>query len=386
MVLKQNKDREYFSVGTKEDMVISNSFLGALNPEQGGSPQKALAFFDKQDELSETKELTHGSTVHKYAETPDEFAIADIDRPSDTLGNLAESFYAHLNSSILPVDMSTEITSSNKSISANQAHVGQIIDAYDKLAALFGKSPNDIIRIMRLARQETNAYKSYNEDTIVNNFISGAVAYVKQLHLLKNKIALSRSDKDKMESTIASLRSDININKYFALSSQFDDNLVLKEWDIYLMFGGFKVKCRLDNIYIDLKNKLIYLNDLKTTSKPIGLFKDSFDHYRYYRQVSLYMYALAKAIEEDKLFKNVDTTMFTPPDFKDFDIIPQIVAVESTGYYNNAILRIQEDYIRKGADEWTRLVDRFRFHKENNIWDKTREQATDGYTTLSLEV
>lgn len=51
----------------------------------------------------------------------------------------------------------------------------------------------------------------------------------------------------------------------------------------------FGIQGILDNLVIDHDNKLININDLKTTSKPLKEFKDSVEYYDYWLQAAMYL-------------------------------------------------------------------------------------------------
>ena len=70
--------------------------------------------------------------------------------------------------------------------------------------------------------------------------------------------------------------------------------------DVVVLYKGHAVKLKLkakaDNRTIDEENKVLTLNDLKTTSKPIGMFMrkqdGSFTKYHYSRQFAFYKFML----------------------------------------------------------------------------------------------
>ena len=76
-----------------KDKRISNSSLSYINPEQGGSPRKFKDYLDGNLEHLETPSLYHGSMIHKFILEPDTFAVADVERPSDTIVKIMEKVY-----------------------------------------------------------------------------------------------------------------------------------------------------------------------------------------------------------------------------------------------------------------------------------------------------
>ena len=51
----------------------------------------------------------------------------------------------------------------------------------------------------------------------------------------------------------------------------------------------FELKGILDNLVVDVVNKVVTINDFKTTSRMLEKFKDSVDNYRYWLQACIYM-------------------------------------------------------------------------------------------------
>jgi len=64
----------------------------------------------------------------------------------------------------------------------------------------------------------------------------------------------------------------------------------------------FGLKGILDNVTIDVNNKILRINDLKTTSKTLHDFKDAVDFWDYWLQAAIY-FRLAKAAMDQGSFK-----------------------------------------------------------------------------------
>ncbi len=373
---------DYFNVGTREDIVVSNSSLSYINPEQGGSPQKFLSFFDKQEEKQESKSLENGSIVHLYAEKPDEFAVADVAKPSGMSGSMADEFYRLRSQKYLPEGVSTNITSNLKTEGGKTSEILSTKAAFEKLSELLNFDLNSTIAYIRLARERTQSYTSYKEDTLVNKFIAECIDYLKQLDTLAGKIALTASQKGTIESCIKALKANELANKYFNLGGNFLDNVVIiKELDVYFELLGLRCKARLDNIYIDIFNGKIYINDLKTTAKPLSLFQETLEYYRYYRQLAFYVRALRWLIINKKLdYLNIKN-------LEHFDIIPQIIAVETVGNFDCDVFVLDTFYIEKGTKEVRSLLERVKFHKDSNNWNKSMESLqNNGVIKLTPKV
>ena len=80
-------DEEYFSSENKD--YISNSKLGLIDPEEGGSLEKYLSGYSGI--YSESFEL--GSAVHAVVLQPDEYQISPVHKPTGKLGLFADKAY-----------------------------------------------------------------------------------------------------------------------------------------------------------------------------------------------------------------------------------------------------------------------------------------------------
>jgi hypothetical protein len=364
--------KDYYSVGSREDIVVSNSSLSYLQPEQGGSIQKFLSFFDKQVEIEENKSLENGKLVHLYAEKPQEFAVANVPRPDGMIASMADEFYKLKNNLSSIEDLNNvgiTIVSDLKTEKGRESENKLTLAAFEKLASLVDKPVEDTIRLFRLSRIRTEVYKSYKEETLINKFISDCILYINELDQLQGKIPLTKSTQEVIEKVIASLRANELANKYFNLSGLFESNLIYKELDVYFEVLGIKCKAKLDNIYVDLENKIIYLNDLKTTSKPLSLFKESFEYYRYYRQIAFYKRALYHLLNLNLLGEG---TVLENIQLKDFEVKCQIIAVETTENFECQIFNVDQ-YLDKGREEVVSLLNRLKYHIDFNVWNQSME-------------
>ena len=73
---------------------FSNSSLTYLCEDQGGSRLKfKKRYIDGDLEQEVTPSLENGKIIHAYIESPDDFVIADIDKPSEGMSKLVENVY-----------------------------------------------------------------------------------------------------------------------------------------------------------------------------------------------------------------------------------------------------------------------------------------------------
>lgn len=90
------------------------------------------------------------------------------------------------------------------------------------------------------------------------------------------------------ENTIQIIQANERISKLLQLgesSYQVENELILNmELDSY----SFGLKGIIDNLVIDHSNKMVYINDFKTTSKSLKEFEDSVSKYKYWLQAAVY--------------------------------------------------------------------------------------------------
>jgi hypothetical protein len=79
-------------------------------------------------------------------------------------------------------------------------------------------------------------------------------------------------------------------------TTEFDNKQVINEEQIQLDLGNkvYGLKGIIDNIVIDYDNKVIYINDIKTTSKDLKDFPESIEYYSYWMQAVIYMMLVTK--------------------------------------------------------------------------------------------
>jgi len=77
--------------------------------------------------------------------------------------------------------------------------------------------------------------------------------------------------------------------------NEFDNKEVFNEIPLECNINNksFGLKGIIDNIVIDHDNKMIYINDIKTTSKDLKDFPESIEFYNYWMQAAIYSTIIA---------------------------------------------------------------------------------------------
>lgn len=253
-------DEEYFS--SKYSKCISNSRLKYINPDEDGTPE----LFKNPPKLK-TQSLARGSAVHEVVLQPEEFElIPKIGKPNAKLGDMMDAIEHFLSK-----DPELSIEDAIKKASAKVSYYEKTID-----------SKIDFVK---------STWEEYSKK----------LAEVRANKTDKEQIILSDGDWDVVNSCINSLQQNEEImNKIHPkdvfgaeIESHCEDALFMDFVVIYKQTKccTLRFKLKIDNWTIDFDNKVITLNDLKTTGSSVNKFMTvdgSFNHYHYYRQFGSY--------------------------------------------------------------------------------------------------
>lgn len=327
--LLKMSDEEYFSLKYKD--YISNSKLSLINPDEGGSLELFLS--DQKQSYSDSFEL--GTALHVSLLQPDSYIIANIEKPTGKLGLWAEKVFE------------------------------------------LRKKGHTIKDSFYIASNDANYYAGKLTGNRLKTAIKSSLSfYLERIHfeqdLEKNTIFLSGPLREKY------LNCMLNIN---SPSSKVFDILypagMLAAADYYNEYallcnlqyvdtdtGEITIipfKSKFDNFTIDHEMQEVVLNDLKSSSKPANYFmgnnviskneegdvitswyNGSFQKYRYYRQMGVYMWLLQSTLKH--LFKI------------DYNFKANIIVIETIPEYNNKIFSISGGYIKEGLKEFKNLL------------------------------
>ena len=263
-------DEEYFSREYKD--YISNSKLGLINPDEGGSLEKYLAGYS--GDYSESFEL--GSAVHAVVLQPDEYQIAPVRKPSAKLGLFADIAYKKLQQGIAEDDV-IESSSNEANYYAGKLNQKKIDAALEKCRPYW---------------KERKDYESTLSDELKDKQIYLSTAmfekYTQCVEGIKNN--------PKVQDTLypPGLLQPPEVYNEYAIFADVD--VTLDNGKVVRL----KLKSKLDNFTIDHETETMTLNDLKTSGKPVSFFMGnlvklptgdkvwydgSFQKYHYYRQM-----------------------------------------------------------------------------------------------------
>ncbi len=242
--------------------------------------------------------------------------------------------------------------------------MGTFIEAYALL-----KSQQDIqipFEIAFLKDQDIDllrcAYKDANFkidfEIVWNNFNKEPkhqeyFTYLYNKHLGVVKTYISDEEYTKAESIAKALKENKFTRDWFNLPGEYQKEISWLHDQSDIPFLSF-----LDALKIDDTNKIIYIDDVKTTSKKLINFHETIEEYRYDWQAALYKKAVEYLINAGKLPK--------------YKIISRIIGVETYAPYRSLIIEFTPQSLYNADIEINKVVNDLIWHLETGIWDFPR--------------
>ena len=310
VVREKISDELYFSPVYKQ--YTSNSKLRNINPDQGGSPKDYFegGFGPK------TSSLAMGTCVHVATLEPEEFKLAPaIGRPT--------------------------------------AKLGDVIDSIVK----YRRKGNSIYNSIVNACNDNDYYVNCIDSKIRMILEKGYKYYLKARKLSKDTIILPDADREKCLKSIKSLKNNRLVQSILHPTDAFGDTL--PSFNEEAFFANYIVvyndkacvipfKLKIDNWTIDVDNKTLTLNDLKTTGKSVNWFMNpeygSMAKYHYFRQFYCYAEILKRYCEKEFGFD--DTWTFNA----------NVCVVETFGDHNSKCFRVTNEMMESARSEFETLM------------------------------
>lgn len=360
MTIKNIPEVDYYSLGNPNDIYISNSALKEIDPLSGGHPRKFLNFFTDEKERKTSKQIENGNTIHQFCESTSNFAVADVTKPTEKAGEIADKIIEIALKQIKYPDVTINMNSSL-----------------------------DVMNLFEDARKEIDYYKSRETASAFKTFATKeALEYITFAFLNKDKIILTKDQGEMMTKV-----SD-NLRKHPATSALlFNDSFGIERYrEVPIVWESktpnsniiLKFKAKLDTIIINHNTKQIIVVDTKSTEKVTAVnycptsqlyngysekyegFITPFESRRVYKQLALYSKAVTEIPEIRELVYQ-----------KQYKVDTAIIAVETVNDCNVAAFYINNTWIYKGNYENHQLFNRVIWHMENNKWDYHKEEYTD---------
>ena len=264
---------------------------------------------------------------------PDDFEISDYqNKPAGKLGFFVEKVYENRKSGMKIVD-----SIEKASIDANY-YAGKLTKKILRNAMKLG-----LDYYLRLSNGEFNPENGKEKYVLSKKLYDSAHACINSINrngAIQRILSQNLFEPKEFYNEIASF-SDIEVI--------FPDGV-----STIIRFKG-----KLDSVVWDPEKKILYLNDIKTTSKGLSYFMGYiyndvpydgvFEHRSYYTQ--LYIYSVLLQMYFQKILGIDDYTLYT-----------NIFAVETTGEYRSESFRINNSYIELGKKEFKELMVRLAWH------------------------
>ena len=335
------EQQDYYEVGSRDNIVISNSSLNYIDPIRGGSPQAFLNFLDCK-QVEEKSYFRMGKYIHLYHEDKENFKVSSVSKPSDKLGIVAD----------------------------------RILDAID-CGNIF--TDELCLAVARSCHYQDN----YKDATLKDKVFNECKDYITEVIEAEenNQIYITDTERITLENCIASIEKHPKAKELmFGQSSDFNNTKVYKEIEIYWSkeFSNalglqeiktclLQFKAKLDNLAIDFDKKIVTYTDPKTSSQSPYAFVESFKKYSYHRQHAFYTWAIKEWAKQN----NIDLTDFI---FQYYNIV-----IETSGLYQVGVVQPDLLYIEQGRKEYQSLVKRLVYHISTNQWNYSMEEMENSF-------
>lgn len=213
-------------------------------------------------------------------------------------------------------------------------------------ANLYQSLKTDLQRTEKILTEENKSYFTFlinsQDKTIVDeptlNTCKLGVEALKSNKEVRSLLQLDKSEED------------VHIESYSELPIEADGE--------HLPFG---FKGILDNIVIDKESKTIFINDLKTTGKPLVDFPESVQYYKYWVQATIYV-----RLVFHKFLKDL-------PDLKEWNLYFTFIVIDK---YNQVYpFQVSMETMNIWQQDFEELTDILKYHYENKDFTLPYELA-----------
>ena len=307
--------------------------------------------FNKLDSIFdkiETPSLTFGSAVDALItggqkEFDEHFVVAEFPSISDNLKTIAQTLFArysdtHRNLSDIDDDV--------------LAQVGEECD--------FWANPK---------------YKNHRVKLIKE----GCQEYYTIMYAARGKHIVDTETYNQVCAAVRALKESEATKQYFQDDDPFDDSLQgFYQLKFKMPFEGFELRCMLDRVIVDHKNKKIYPIDLKTSSDTEWDFYRAFVKWRYDIQARLYWYILRYNLDQHPVFKDYTLEDFT------FIVVNKTTLTPLAWVFKDTTTRGTLNYGKNGTVEFK---DPLLIAKELNIYLTHKHTVPEGiYTNVRNDI
>jgi len=161
---------------------------------------------------------------------------------------------------------------------------------------------NEFSDIILDVMRSMNFYQNLSSDKqrIDKIVTKEALSYWEFLKTKQNKTLIDQDSYDFCNAAVTLVKTNKKVCDLIGCNvTDFDNKEVINELLLKLDLPGksYGLKGIIDNIVIDHDDKMIYINDIKTTSKDLKDFSESVEYYSYWMQATIYMIMLTYHFE-----------------------------------------------------------------------------------------
>lgn len=347
----ENK-QDYYKVGSRDNIVVSNSSLSHFIPKFGGSPLNFLEFLEGNKE-SNSKHFITGSLLHLWVEDKDLFHIAQIDKPSEKSGDIA--------------DFVINLIKNNLEESE--------IDKEEFLKPLLIENSGILEEDILYAARQINWNPKWGDEAIIKN-LKFIIPYIQDVlnSDSNNKIYMTKNSSLVINNMINSIKNKQEVYESLFPVIGFSNLDIKREFEFYweekveyyninlknIAVSTINCKMKLDILELDYDNKILRIKDLKTSKNSPYNFTDSFIKFNYARQFAFYILGISKflPIVKDEVWK-----------VEFYNIV-----VQKEELFECALIEIEDLIIQEEFKNIYKYLETIAWHKENNIWNFTKEE------------
>jgi hypothetical protein len=145
--------------------------------------------------------------------------------------------------------------------------------------------------------------------------------------------------------------------------SDFDNVKVINELEASIDFSSksYGLKGIIDNIVINHDEKIIYINDIKTTSKELKDFSESIEYYSYWLQAIMYM------IMADFLFRDLID--------QGYNVKFHFVVIDKA--FQTYAFPVSENTLNSWLDRFNEVIEKAEWHYKNKNYELPYDFAND---------
>lgn len=317
---------------------VSNSSLKHINPAEGGSAKLFKQHWENLGPKLKTSSLEFGNLLHLAVLEPHllDYQVDQSNTP-DKIRDILKDLYTQ----------TIESDALAATIVGEEVEVGPIEDYAYSIIGVCDK----------------HAYgRTWKTETRMNKILSSGYEY---WNLLRNskKFIITQAQHDLMQVCLESIKNNSAVNQALYGVTGEGECETFNELEVHWSdpMLSFPLKGKIDRLQVNHTEKTFQIIDLKTTSKALGQFHESFEHYHYYRQVAFYEEAARYWLSQKYPGEKYEGENHT------------ICAVETKHLNQCKAFTIKSDSTIRGNNEMYDLLVRLDHHFKNNAWNNDLE-------------